>query len=498
MEIYFNRLANVLPANDKKENVRFLLSEKIANCSNSLSNDAFFILKDNVSNVYVDKNILTKIKNELTDVINEYIKDDLHHLDKINKANNKCGGVFLDRKNINYLEVINLNSLDIVKKFILTMINETGSSFLKKKLFDKDKNPTVNFFFDKGFFRGVKEKSVSELIKSLKNKIIVLNEGCDLPFKLNDNDIALVKLGDIRTANNNVSIKEKKEAIKINNDMTHRKVTFCEFEILFQFLLDNINNLYKKIIKYNNFIDLEQISHLLSFENSNKELIENIRKLLKMKNDIFSSVEKLCEKYSYFNDNCKNFNMFYQSYVNDPNLSFFEENNQDLLLEKINKLQSNKESLDLELKKIKPFSDVYDEYSNKIRNLVYNLVPSNKKISCDSIDKIKGKLNECKTLIDDRIQRNKNSFLFKVYRLFSFWKKDESTKMLIEYKNEINNLISYLDVYEKTEYKYFSINEVCLIATSILSKINNPKGLISYMSGEISMWENFKKSLFKK
>ncbi len=41
MEIYFNKLANVLPENNKKENVRFLLSEKIANCSNALSNDVF-------------------------------------------------------------------------------------------------------------------------------------------------------------------------------------------------------------------------------------------------------------------------------------------------------------------------------------------------------------------------------------------------------------------------------------------------------------------------
>ncbi|EEG86638.1 hypothetical protein PROPEN_00927 [Proteus penneri ATCC 35198] len=45
MEVYFNKLANVLPANDKRENVIFLLSEKIANCSNSLSNDSFFYFK---------------------------------------------------------------------------------------------------------------------------------------------------------------------------------------------------------------------------------------------------------------------------------------------------------------------------------------------------------------------------------------------------------------------------------------------------------------------
>ena len=147
MELYFNKLANVLPVNDKRENVVFLLSEKIANCSNSLPNDSFFVLKHKSNNIYIDKNFFTEIKSELTNLINQYIKDAPHHLDKINKANNKCGGVFLDRENINCLKVINLNSLDTVQKFIDTIISETGFSSLKDKILNKDNNPAINLFF---------------------------------------------------------------------------------------------------------------------------------------------------------------------------------------------------------------------------------------------------------------------------------------------------------------------------------------------------------------
>ncbi|WOO49115.1 hypothetical protein R2S03_16835 [Hafnia alvei] len=105
MEVCFDKLVSFLPANDKRENVAFLLSEKIANCSNSLSNDSFFILKNKMSSIYVDKHFLTEIKSELTNVINEYIKDNPHHSDKINKANNKLGGFFLDKKIVIILQL---------------------------------------------------------------------------------------------------------------------------------------------------------------------------------------------------------------------------------------------------------------------------------------------------------------------------------------------------------------------------------------------------------
>ncbi|WP_368868683.1 hypothetical protein, partial [Proteus penneri] len=204
MEVYFNKLANVLPANDKRENVIFLLSEKIANCSNSLSNDSFFILKDEINNVYVDKNFLTEIKNELTDVINEYIKDNPHYLNKINKANNECGNVFLYRKNINCLTVKNLSSLDTAKKIIEAIIIETNSSSLKEKLFNKDNNPAVNLFFEKKPFHKFKIKSIGDLIKKIENKTIGLNPGCDLPFIIGKKEYMFVKLGNIEAANNQV------------------------------------------------------------------------------------------------------------------------------------------------------------------------------------------------------------------------------------------------------------------------------------------------------
>ncbi|WP_193017209.1 hypothetical protein [Proteus sp. FME41] len=484
----------ILSLHDKKENIGFLLSNKIINSENSLSENDFSILKNKHKCIYIDKNIIVNIGNELRCVIDCYVKDNPRHLEKINAAKNKINQI-VDKE----------MSLSKISDSINYIINETNSTTFKNKIFD---NKNINFFLDRNIFSKTKVKSVDKLIKKLKTKTIELNEGCNFPFKLNDHDMILVKLGGIKVAKNNVDIKivddtliNSKGIIKETNKnkgLNNYRVTFCEFEILFNFLSDNINKLYKTAIKYNKFIDLEKNSHFLSFENDNKELLGNIRELLQVNKGILSAAEKSCEKYSYFNDNYKNLNLFHQRYVNNLNFRILEEKKQYELLEKIKKVESNTESLDLELKRVKPFSELYDEYENKIRNLVSNLVPSEKKISCDSIDKIKKKLNECEKLIDICIKRKRTGFLFKVCRFFSFWKKNDSTKLLTEYKNNINKLSSYLDSYEEVQHKYFSINEVCLITTSILSKINNPKGLISYLYGESSMWGDFKKSLFEK
>ncbi|WP_311752178.1 hypothetical protein [Proteus columbae] len=502
MEIYFNKLANVLPENNKKENVRFLLSEKIANCSNALSNDVFFILKDNISNIYVDKNFLTKIKNELTDVINDYIKDNIHHLDKINKANNKCGDIFLDRKNINCLTVINLNSLDSVQEFIRAMINETGSSSLKEKIFNKDENPTVNLFFDKDFVRGVKRKSVSRLIKDIKNKMVELNPGCNLPFKVGKKEYILVKLGNVEAANNQVKleseVKNNIEAYinKSSNSLDEEKIksTLTKFEISFNFLNENIKKLYDVINKYYKCASLNNANNTFGFIKDGDETLEDIHKILNEK-DEEQSIKKHSDVYNECNETCKLLNVFHQDFVKKVGEKSLEKNDIDKLSEMIKKIESNTDSLAIELKSLASFSNAYNNYENKIKNKVSNIAIKNS--SCCSINEITTKTNECLSLLDGFIKRKETGFLSKMYKFFFPKKHNESLNLLIDYKSEINKISSYLYVY-KEKNEYFTIDDICLMVTSKLSKINYPESWLGYLYGEKSKCNNFIQSLFKK
>ncbi|MEQ4924961.1 hypothetical protein [Proteus hauseri] len=491
MRVLFDELKKVSSMNDKKENVKFLLSDRIISSSNKLVEHDFYILKDKYNRIYIDKNIITNIKNELKIVVDSYTKNNPEHLKKIDKAKSK------EKKSNS-----DGSPLDKIKDTINCMIDKTNSTPFKNKIFNAE-NRSINILLEKNRFSGVKVKSANKLVEKLKDKTIELNKECNFPFELNDNNMVLVKLGNMKIASNNVEVKKEigDENIINNNFGINKenksnccKVNLLEFEMLFNFLDDNIKKLYKTAVKYNKFLDLEKNNHFLNFESDNKELSKNIRELLQIKNGILFSAEKSCEKYSYFHNNYSNLNLFHQNYVDTSKSGILEGENQHELLENIKKIESNKESLDWELKQVKPFSDLYDEYEIKIKKGLSNLVPSDKKVSCDSIGDVRAKLKECENLIDTCLKIKKKSFLFKAYSFLFFWKKDNSTNL----KEGIIKLSSYLDSYEKIKHKYFSINEVCLIATSRLSKMNNPKGFISYLYGERNMWKNFKESLFKK
>ncbi|MBI6406610.1 MULTISPECIES: hypothetical protein [Proteus] len=502
MKIYFDKLAKFLPANDKRENVVFLLSEKIANCLNSLPNDNFFILKHKISNVYVDKNFFTEIKNELTDVINKYIEGNIHHLDKINKANNKCGGVFLDRENINCLTVINLNSLDTVQKFIETIISETGSSSLKDKILNKDNNPAINLFFEKGFLCRFERKSISQLIKEIKNKIIELNPGCNLPFIIGKKEYIFVKLGNVEAANNQVKIESKDDNnIKIcfnkdNNSLNKEKIesALTKFEISFNFLNENINKLYDVINKYYKFASLNNANNTFGFIKDGDETLEDINKVINEK-DEEQSIKKHSDVYNECNKTCKLLNVFHQDFVKKFREKSLEKNDIDKLSEMIKKIESNTDSLAIELKSLASFSNAYNNYENKIKNKVSNIAIKNS--SCCSINEITTKTNECLSLLDGFIKRKETGFLSKVYKFFFPKKHNESLSLLINYKSEINKISSYLNSY-KEKNEYFTINDISLMVTSRLSKINYPESLLGYLYGEKSKCNNFIQSLFKK
>lgn len=502
MEIYFNKLANVLPENNKKENVRFLLSEKIANCSNSLSNDSFFILQHKMSNVYVDKNFLTEIKSELTDVINEYIKDNPHHFDKVNKANNKCGDIFLDRKNINCLTVINLNSLETVRKFIDAIISETGSSSLKEKIFNKDNNPTVNLFFEKDFFREVKEKSISKLIKDIKNKMVELNPGCNLPFKVGKKEYILVKLGNVEAANNQVKLEsEVKNNIedyinKSSNSLDEEKIksTLTKFEISFNFLNENIKKLYDVINKYYKCASLNNANNIFGFIKDDG-LVENPYKIINEKDD-GKYIRKCLDTYSKFNETHRKLNVFYQDYINLFKEEKLEKIEINKLLEMTRKVESNTDSISIELKLLEHFYNECEEYENKIMDAASSFIQKGKNPSCSLMTLIKLKTDKCEDLLKNFIKRKETGFLSRVCKFFFPKKHNNSIKLLNEYLDKVREILIYINCYDAESSCSFLKNNIISIITTKLSEIEIPRTLLSYLYGENRKWDNFKRSLF--
>ncbi len=506
MEVYFNKLAKILPANDKRENVVFLLSEKIANCSNTLSNNYFFIFNDENNKIYIDKFIFTKIENELTTVINDYIKDDLHHLDKINKANNKFGGDVLDRENINCLTVINLNSLDTVQNFIDTIISKTGSSSLKDKILNKDNNPAINLFFKKNFLCEFKRKSISKLMEEIKNKTIELNPGCNLPFIVDKEKYIFVKLGNVEAANNQVKLENKVKIKneddnniqthlnKVNNPLNKEKIKseLTKFEISFNFLNENINKLYNVINKYYKHASLNNANNTFNFIKDDGSL-EDFYKIINEKDDGEYIRERL-NNYSEFNEAHRLLDVFYQDYINFFREEKLEKIEINKLLEMTRKVESNTDSLAIELKSLESFSNAYNDYEKKIKNKVSNILIKNS--SCSSINEITTKTNECLTLLNECIKRKETGFFSKVYKFFFPKKHNESVSLLIDYKSEVNKISSYLELYKEEVNKFFSIDDIILIITSKLSKITYPESLLSYLYGENRKWDNFKRSLF--
>lgn len=507
MEIYFNKLMSVLAVNDKKENVRFLLSEKIVNCSNTLSNDNFFILKNSKNDIFIDKILLADIENELTCVINDYIKNNLHHLDKVNKANEKLGGIFLDRNSNGALSVVNVKSFDIVNEFISIIINETNSSTLKKDIFNKVKCPNVNLFFYKYYFSKIKMKSVSRLMEDLSNKTIELNPGCNLPFKPSENKFLFIKLGSVEAANNKVKLESEvkiKNEVKIKSEVKNNiepqlnekdiKISFTQFEISFNFFNQNINKLYNIINNYYKFASLNNANDTFGFIKDGDEIVENIYKIINEK-DKDQSMGKCLDIYNEFNENHKLLNVFHQDFVKKSKNNLLEKCDIEELSKMTRKIESNTDSLAIELKLQEPFSNAYNNYEKKVKNEISNMAIKNN--SCRSIYEITTKTNECLSLLDECIKRKKTGFFSKVYKFFFPKKYNESVSLLMDYKNEVNKILSYLELYKKEENKFFS-DDIILIITSKLSRITYPESLLGYLYGEKSKWNNFKQSLFKK
>lgn len=338
MKIAFDVLEQVLPANDKKENINFLLSGEIINCSNSLSLDNFFILKEkgNDKKIYIDKNIFTKIENELTNIINDYIKDDLKHLKKIDKANNKNNDLFLVSEYFNRKKVINIKTIESAKKLVSDIVKKTRSLPLKRNIFCE--NNTVNLFLKESFCGYIISKSINEIISDKKNEKIEINLGCELPYIPDNNKFFLIKLGSREVTNNKAIYKSessKDHIITYNSKKdiaSIDKVTLTKFEILFNFLNLYINEMYKVICKYNNCKELNEFYTAFNISENSENLFQNIYKEINGLN-FNNHIEKYEKNYNEFNESAKSFNDFYQVYFEKEKNKLLKKNDNDQLFE---------------------------------------------------------------------------------------------------------------------------------------------------------------------
>lgn len=505
MKISFNDLVNSLSVNHKKENTKFLLSDKIMECSNTLTKDNFFVLedkeKDTERNIYIDKCFFHKVNDELINVIKGYTEDDLYHLDKVFATNDiyKNNSPFICKDNGSFL-FSNLDSLDNVRDFISRVIKKTKSSTLKKSIFNKDKCPTINIFFYNGLFTKFKAKSLSLLIKELSNKTIELNVGCDLPYQLdNKNNVLMVKFGNIKAANYNVEYENPDKKLKDNNfkynELGEIKHIITEFEIYFNFLNENIKQYYEIADNSCLFANVKEINDVFYFIDIN--IIENIKESYYKCDDLQFFNDELVSSYNEINNNCEALDLYYKENIFNADDSVIIKLDIDNLKHKLKEIKSNTDLLKLKLESLKDFSSCVSQRNNEFKDKISHLKKSDKKIVCDSMIKTKEKTNECLSLLDGFIKRKETGFLSKVYKFFFPKKHNESLSLLINYKSEINKISSYLNSY-KEKNEYFTINDISLMVTSKLSKINYPESLLGYLYGEKSKCNNYIQSLFKK
>ncbi len=488
MRVLFNELKKLSSINSEKENVRFLLSDKIVSSSNELVEHDFHILKDKHNRIYIDKNIITNIKNELKSVVDSYTKNNTRHLKKINMAKSK------EKKFIN-----DDSALNEIKHTVNCMINETDSTPFKNEIFN-EKNKNINMLLEKNRFSEVKVKSANKLFEKSKDKTIALNAGCNLPFKLNDNDIIFVKLGNLKAANYNVeSNDESCQNSKSNNNEGNKleriKKIITEFEINFNFLNKNINQYHEIADNSLLFEYIEELNDIFDFIDRN--IIKDIKKTYYDRDGLQLFNEELVSSCNAINNNCKALDLYYKKNIFNVNDSIIINLDVDNLEHKLKEIKSNTDLLKLKLESLKDLSSCISQCNNKFKNKFIYLDLSDKKIVCDSMIKVKEKTNECLSLLDSFIKRKETGFLSKVYKFFFPKRHNESLNLLIDYKSKINNMSSYFYNY-KEKSNFFTIDDICLMVTSKLSEINYPESLLGYLYGEKSKCNNFKQSLFKK
>ncbi|WP_109420100.1 hypothetical protein [Proteus terrae] len=505
MKISFNDLVKSLYVNHKKENTTFLLSNEITKCLNTLNKDHFFILegkgKDKGKNIYIDKGFFHKMENDLIDVIKYYTKDNSDRLAKVFLANDihKVNSPFIC-KNKESFSFSNLDSLDNVRGFISKLIEKTKSTNIKNSIFNKDECPTINIFFKKNFiFANAEVKSLSKIIKELGNKTRELNVGCELPYQLdNQNNILLVKFGNLKAADYNVKPYndpyQNSDSYSIKNNWLEKiKNIITEFEIHFNFLNENIRQ-YHEIVDNSCFFErVKKVNDVFNFVDSN--LIENIKKHYKC-DDLHSYNNELVTSFNEINNNVNKLNSFYKENIfnaADDAIGSLDINELEC---KLKEVKSNTDLLKIKIEPLSKLSTCICQYNNEFKNKLYYLEKNSKKIVCDSIMKTKEKINECLSLLDEFIKRKETGFLSKVYKFFFPEKHNKSLSLLIGYKSKINNISTYIENYQERD-KYLSINNIGLIVTSNLSKINYPDSLLGYLYGEKRKCDNFIQSLFK-
>ncbi|WP_368911145.1 hypothetical protein [Proteus vulgaris] len=328
-------------------------------------------------------------------------------------------------------------------------------------------------------------KSISKLIKEIKNKIIELNPGGSLPFRVDDKKYILVKLGNVEAANNIETHTNKVDNL-LNEE--NNKIELAKFEILFNFLNKNILELYNVINKFNKYREYVRLNDIFNFTKDG----EGIHTTL---DDKF--IQDCAACYHEFNETSKDLDLFYQDYIKQTKKKDkLEQSDLNDLLKKIKKIESNTESLKIKLESLKPFSDDCDRYENEIKNVASYLIIKGKNNVFSSITSMEEKTNEYKKILSDCIKRKETSILSRVYKWIFPKKHANAIGLLNKHLDKIKKISSYLSGDDIKKNDIFLKNEIIEIVTATLSEMEIPRTLLSYLYGENRKWDNVKRSLF--
>ncbi|MCF1868456.1 hypothetical protein, partial [Klebsiella pneumoniae] len=197
-----------------------------------------------------------------------------------------------------------------------------------------------------------------------------------------------------------------------------------------------------------------------------------------------------------FNETHRKLNVFYQDYINLFKEEKLEKIEINKLLEMTRKVESNTDSISIELKLLEHFYNECEEYENKIMDAASSFIQKGKNPSCSLMTLIKLKTDKCEDLLKNFIKRKETGFLSRVCKFFFPKKHNNSIKLLNEYLDKVREILIYINCYDAESSCSFLKNNIISIITTKLSEIEIPRTLLSYLYGENRKWDNFKRSLF--
>ncbi|EEG86635.1 hypothetical protein PROPEN_00924 [Proteus penneri ATCC 35198] len=263
---------------------------------------------------------------------------------------------------------------------------------------------------------------------------------------------------------------------------------------MFNFFNENIDKLYDVINIYYKCVSLNNANSTFNFIKDDGSL-ESFYKIINEKDD-GEYIRKYLNYYNEFNEAHKALNIFHQDCLNLFKEGNLEKIDINKLVEMTKKVESNTDSISIELKSLEHFYNECEEYENKIMDAASSFIKKGKNPSCSLMTLIKLKTDKCEDLLKSFIRREETGFLSRVYKFFFPKKHNDSIKLLNKNLDKVREILIYINLYDADSSHSFLKNNIINIITTTLSEIEIPRTLLNYLYGENKKWDNFKRSLF--